>query len=98
MSSPGTYQARNASMTSRSRIGASAFSVKDGSDRSAMVVGYHSSWNTSGGPPTSRANCAMTAEMLPPAESPATAIRPPSSAAFSPTQRNAAQLSSIPAG
>ena len=31
-------------MTSRSRIGASAFSVYDGSDRSAVTIGYHSSW------------------------------------------------------
>ena len=38
-------------MTSRSRIGASAFSVNDGSDRSAVTVGYHSSWNASLGPP-----------------------------------------------
>ena len=38
-------------MTSRSRIGASAFSVNDGSDRSAVMLGYQSSWNASPGPP-----------------------------------------------
>ena len=37
-------------MTSRSRIGASAFSVNDGSDRSAVIVGYHSSWKRERGP------------------------------------------------
>ena len=62
-------------------------------------TGYHSSWKTSGGPPWSRAICAITAEMLPPAESPATAIRagsPPNSAACSPTHRSAAHASSSP--
>ena len=88
-------------MTSRSRIGASAFSMNDGSDRSAVIDGYHSNWKRSAGPPLSRASCAITAARLPPAESPATAIRfgsPPSSAACSPTQRKAAQLSLMPAG
>ena len=81
-------------MTSLFSSGASAFSVNDGSDVSPDVTGYHSSWNTSDGPPLSRASCAITAERLPPAESPATAMRagsPPSSAACSPTHRNAAQ-------
>jgi hypothetical protein len=36
-------------MTSRFSTGASAFSVNDGSDSSAVVVGYHSSWNRSAG-------------------------------------------------
>ncbi len=70
-------------MTSRFRIGASAFSVNDGSDRSAVMDGYQSSWNASAGPPSSRARWAITAAKLPPAESPATAIRagsPPNSA------------------
>src|ERR1700677_1771117 len=104
MSRPGAYHTRNASMTSRSRTGASAFSAKDGSDRSPVTDGYHNSWNTSAGPPSSalsRARCAITAAMLPPAESPATAIRlgsPPSSVTCSPTHCKAAQLSSIPAG
>ena len=43
MSMPGMYQCRKASMTSPSRIGASAFSVNDGNDRSAVMVGYQSS-------------------------------------------------------
>src|SRR5213592_948252 len=55
--------------------GASAFSMNDGSDVSHVVAGYHSSWNRIGGPPASRGNCATTAARLPPAESPATAIR-----------------------
>src|SRR6202020_171170 len=100
----GTYHVRNVSMALRSSRGASAFSVKEGSDRSVVIHGYHSNWKTSGGSALSelsRASCAITAEMLPPAESPATAIRlgsPPNSAACSPTQHSAAQLSLMPAG
>ena len=62
-----------------SRIGAAAFSVNDGSDVSHSVEGYHNSWNAIGGPPLVAAPAApITAEMVPPAESPATAIRVPS--------------------
>src|SRR5882757_10722567 len=71
-STPGRYHVRNASMTSRVRIGASAFSMKEGADWSPTADGYHSSWNTSGGPPASRARRVITADRLPPAESPAT--------------------------
>ena len=91
-------------MTSRSRIGAVAFSVNDGSDRSAVTTGYHSNWKRRSGPPLSalsRARCAITAARLPPAESPATAIRsgsPPNSAALAATHCNAAQQSCTAAG
>src|SRR6185437_8553326 len=74
MSTPGMYHCMKASMTSRSKIGASALSVNDGRVRSAVVDGYHSNWKTSGGPALSQASWAITAEMLAPAESPATAI------------------------
>ena len=55
-----------------------AFSVNDGSDESHSVEGYHNSWKAIGAPAQSglsRACCAMTAAIVPPAESPATAIR-----------------------
>ena len=73
--SGGRYHCMNAATTSLSRIGPSAFSIIDGRVVSPVVDGYQSSWKTSGGPPLSRASCVITAEMLPPAESPATAIR-----------------------
>ena len=101
MSMPGRYQDRKAAVTSLLSMGASAFSVNDGSVVSPVVAGYQSSWNVRFGPPASRARCAITAEMLPPAESPATAMRagsPPSSAACAATHCSAAQESSIPAG
>ena len=75
MSIPPAYQRENAATALASRIGAAAFSVNDGSVASHNVAGYHNSWNAIGGPPLSRASCAKTAEMLPPAESPATANR-----------------------
>src|SRR5689334_13996735 len=101
MSTSPAYQRENAATALTSRIGAAAFSANEGSDASHMVDGYHNSWNTIRGAPLSRARCATAAEMVPPAESPATAIRlgsPCSSAAFSATQSVAAQASSTAAG
>ena len=49
--------------------------MNDGSDGSHRTDGYHNSWKTIAGPPSSRARWAIAAAMLPPAESPATAIR-----------------------
>src|ERR1700745_2494197 len=95
------YQRENAATALASRMGAVAFSVKDGSEASHSVEGYHNSWNANGGPPVSRDRCAVAAEMVPPAESPATAIRlvsAPISWPCSATQSVAAQASSTAAG
>src|ERR1700730_5094351 len=95
------YQRENAAMALASRTGAVAFSVKDGRDGSHSVEGYHNSWNAIGGPSLSRARCAVAAAMVPPAESPATAIRvvsAPSSVPCSATHSVAAQASSTAAG
>src|ERR1700730_19261448 len=95
------YQREKAAMAALSRTGASAFSVNDGSDGSHSVEGYHNSWNRIGGPPLSRARCAITAEMVPPAESPATARRLASASISLPcsaTHCVAAQASSTAAG
>src|ERR1700742_2441711 len=95
------YQRENAETDLSLRIGASAFSVKDGSDAYHSVAGYHNSWNAIGGPASSRPRCAITAEMFPPAESPATAMRPasaPNSDPLAATQPRAAQASSTAAG
>src|SRR6516225_480159 len=95
------YQREKAAMALASRIGAVAFSVKDGSDGSHRVEGYHNSWNVIGGPPPSRARCAVAAAIVPPAESPATATRvvsAPISRPCSVTQSVAAQASSTAAG
>src|ERR1700761_2261157 len=72
------YQRENAAMAALSRTAASAFSVKDGSDASHMVEGYHNSWNAMGGRAWSGARGAVPAAMVPPAESPATPSRPAS--------------------
>jgi hypothetical protein len=104
MSTSPAYQRENAAMALVSRISAVAFSVKDGSDWSHIVEGYHNSWKAIGGPPLSelsRDSCAITADMVPPAESPATAIRvesAPISEPCSATHRVAAQASSTAAG
>src|SRR6516225_6162396 len=95
------YHRESAAIALTSRIAAVAFSVNEGSDVSHRVEGYHNSWNAIGGPPLSRARCAVTAAMVPPAESPATAIRlvsAPISCACPATQSVAAQASSMAAG
>src|SRR5690349_5807015 len=91
------YQREKSPTALVSRISASAFSVNDGSDWSHNVDGYHKSWNVIGGPAWSRARCAITAAMVPPAESPATANREgsaPIAPPFSATHSVAAQASS----
>src|SRR5690348_15724040 len=95
------YQREKAAMAALSRMAASAFSANDGNDASQSVEGYHNSWNWMGGPPLSRARCAITADIVPPAESPATARRLVSASISLPctaTHCVAAQASSTAAG
>src|SRR5271155_885993 len=101
MSISPAYQRENVATALTSRIGAVEFSVNDGSDESHSVAGYHNSWNRIGGPASSRDRCAVTAEMGPPAESPARASRlasAPISLPCSATHCVAAQASSMAAG
>src|ERR1700749_4112402 len=72
------YQRENAETDLSLRIGASAFSVQGGRDAPQVVAVYHTSWNAMGAPASSRPGCAFTGELFPPAESPATAMRPAS--------------------
>ena len=98
---PRAYHRENSATASSARIGASAFSVNDGSEVSQVVAGYHRSWKAIGGPSVSRASCVTTAARLPPAESPATARRfgsAPSWSACWATHCVAAHTSSTAAG
>ncbi len=68
---------------------------------SQSVTGVSSNWPEIAGPPASRARWQVTAATLAPALQPATASAPgmpPSSAAWSATQRTAARPSSAAAG
>ena len=90
------------SMSALVRKYPSAYSVSEGCDAaSPLTAGYSSSWKASRGPPARLADRAATVARLPPALSPATAMRRgsmPSACAFCATHCTAATASSTAAG